>query len=71
MTIKLFLIASLAIATRGRALAWISICFSISDRWEAARSIATRTTWESVPCSAWDKRSDATKTGLDVLSAMT
>jgi hypothetical protein len=35
------------------------------------RSIATRTTWESVPCSAWERRSDATNIGLAVLSAIT
>ena len=35
------------------------------------RSIATRTTWESVPCSAWDRRSDATNIGFAVLSAIT
>lgn len=65
-----FLIASRAIVTRGRARAWTSIWRSISDKRDSVKLMATRTTWESVPCSAWESRSEATKTGFEVRSAI-
>lgn len=58
-------------SSRGSARAWASTSCSIAERVEAGRATETRTTWESMPCSAWERRSAATKAGLQVWSAMT
>lgn len=59
------------ISTRGRALACSWTCVWIF--WICARGklMVRRTTWESGPCSACERRSEATYLGLEVESAMT
>jgi hypothetical protein len=70
-TMILFSIAFRAISHRGRARAWVSTASSIAASWDGVTSMVRRTTWESTPCSAWERRSEATKVGFERESAMT
>ena len=58
-----------AISQRGSSFT----CFSTSALTASAteRTVVTRTTWLSGPCSAWERRSEAAKAGLQVSSATT
>ena len=70
-TMRLLVIDTRKMSTRDSALAWLSTSFSISPKCFGARFTATSTTCESIPCSAWESKSAATKAGLAVWSAMT
>lgn len=70
-TIKLFATLCRRMSTRGSARACASTSASIAVTASSDRLTVTRTTWESIPCSAWERRSAATKAGLAVESAMT
>mmetsp|Transcript_3742 Transcript_3742/g.15167 ORF Transcript_3742/g.15167 Transcript_3742/m.15167 type:complete len:204 (+) Transcript_3742:969-1580(+) len=53
----------------GSAAACLATAAQISSR--LTSGVTTRTTWESGPCSAWERRSAATWDGCASLSAMT
>ncbi|KAH3683048.1 hypothetical protein WICPIJ_005984 [Wickerhamomyces pijperi] len=58
-------------STLGNAKACFSTASSISANFFGESLTPIKITWESTPCSAWDNKSEATKSASASSSAMT